>query len=106
MSLPRARSARDWDSGDTLADRFRAHAGDTEHLYGYAMRGMADDWEAGGPTHLVCRGYETAPHGAVIQLRLLVGVFRLVRPAEPQSWPVLPVPGRDRSGVTGMAGDA
>jgi hypothetical protein len=78
MSLPRARSVPDWDSGDTLADRFRAHAGDTEHLYGYAMRGMADDWEAGGPTQLVCRGYETAPHGAVIQLRLLAGVFRLV----------------------------
>jgi hypothetical protein len=78
MSLPRARSVPDWDSGDTLADRFRAHAGDTEHLYGYAMRGMADDWEAGGPTQLVCRGYETAPHGAVIQLRLLASVFRLV----------------------------
>jgi hypothetical protein len=78
MSLPSARSAPGWDSGDTLADRFRAHAGDTEHLYGYAMRGMADDWEAGGPTRLVCRGYEAAPHGAVIQLRLLAGVFRLV----------------------------
>jgi hypothetical protein len=55
MSLPSARSAPDWDSGDTLAERFRAHAGETEHLYGYAMRGMADDWEAGGPTRLVSR---------------------------------------------------
>jgi hypothetical protein len=78
MSLPAVRGAPDWDAGDTLADRFRAHAGDTEHLYGYAMRGMADDWEAGGPTRLVCCGYENAPHGAVIQLRLLAGVFRLV----------------------------
>jgi hypothetical protein len=68
----------DWDAGETLADRFRAHARDAEHLYGYAMRCMADDWEAGGPVWLVCRGYENAPHGAVIQLRLLAGVFRLV----------------------------
>jgi hypothetical protein len=78
MSLPAVRSAPDWDAAHTLADRFRAHAGDTEHLYGYAMRGMAEDWEAGGPTRLVCRGYENAPHAAVIQLRLLAGVFRLV----------------------------
>ena len=42
------------------------------------MRGLAADWEAGGPTRLVCRGYEDAPRGAVIQLRLLAGVFRLV----------------------------
>ena len=42
------------------------------------MRGMADDWEAGGPTRMACRGYETAPRGALIQLRLLAGVFRLV----------------------------
>jgi len=47
-------------------------------LYGYATRGLADDWEAGGPTRLVCRGYEQAPRGAVVQLRLLAGVFRLV----------------------------
>jgi hypothetical protein len=106
MNLPAVRSAPDWDSGDTLADRFRAHAGDTEHLYGYATRGMADDWEACGPTRLVCRGYENAPHAAVIQLRLLAGVFRLVltdrapelRPYYPclggtdpasQAWPVM-----------------
>jgi hypothetical protein len=70
--------AAQWDVGETLADRFRAHASDSQHLYGYAMRGMAEDWEAGGPTCMACRGYETAPRGALIQLRLLAGVFRLV----------------------------
>jgi hypothetical protein len=70
------------DSGETLADRFRAQASDSEHLYGYAMRGMADDWETGGPTYVACRGYESAPRGAMIQLRLLAGVFRLVLTGE------------------------
>jgi len=66
------------DAAETLADRFRAHADDAQHLYGYALRGMADDWETGGPVWLACRGYENAPRGAVIHLRLLAGVFRLV----------------------------
>ena len=47
--------AAHWDAGETLADRFRAHAGDADHLYGYAMRGMAEDWAAGGPTRIACR---------------------------------------------------
>lgn len=67
-----------FDRGPALADRFRAHAGTQTHLYGYAMRGLADDLEAGGPTRDVVRGYEDAPVGSVIQLRLLAGVFRLV----------------------------
>lgn len=67
-----------FDAGETLADRFRAHAGDNTHLYADAMRGMAADWEAGGPVREVCLGYETAPAGSLIQLRLLAGVFRLV----------------------------
>ncbi len=67
-----------FDAGRTLADRFRNHGGSHTHLYGYAMRGMADDWEAGGPVRDVCAGYEEAPEGASIQLRLLAGVFRLV----------------------------
>lgn len=67
-----------FDRGRTLAQRFRAHAGEQTHLYGYALRGMADDLESGGPTQRVVRGYEEAPPGAVIQLRLLAGVFRLV----------------------------
>lgn len=66
-----------WDAGPTLADRFRAHAGSSQHLYGYAMRGMAEDWESGGPVREICAGYEDAPNGAVIQLRLLAGLFRL-----------------------------
>ena len=67
-----------FDRGPTLAQRFRAHAGDRTHLYGYALRGMADDLDAGGPTREVVHGYEEAPAGAVIQLRLLAGIFRLV----------------------------
>ena len=67
-----------WDQGQTLADRFRRHAGEATHLYGYAMRGMADDWEAGGPVRAICAGYESAPSGSALPLRLLAGVFRLV----------------------------
>lgn len=66
------------DQGHALAARFRAHGGEQIHLYGYAMRGLADDLEAGGPTREVVRGYEDAPAGSVIQLRLLAGIFRLV----------------------------
>jgi hypothetical protein len=58
MDVRPARAAH-WDVGDTLADRFRAHASDSQNLYGYAMRGMAEDWEAGGPIRLACRGYES-----------------------------------------------
>jgi hypothetical protein len=39
---------------------------------------MADDWDADGPVRLICRGYEKAPRGAVIHLRLLAGLFDLV----------------------------
>ena len=67
-----------FDRGQTLAQRFRAHAGGQTHLYGYVLRAMADDLEAQGPTARVVRGYEDAPAGAVIQLRLLAGIFRLV----------------------------
>lgn len=77
MSRP-PRQASWFDSGRTLADRFRTHAGTSTHLYGYAMRAMADDWEAGGVVRSVCAGYEQAPEGSVLQLRLLAGVFRIV----------------------------
>ena len=50
MVNPPARAESHWDAGETLAERFRAHARDAEHLYGYAIRGMADDWDAGGPS--------------------------------------------------------
>ena len=78
MDTPPAGESTHGDAAETLADRFRAHADDAQHLYGYALRGMADDWETGGPVRMVCRGYENAPRGAVIHLRLLAGVFRLV----------------------------
>ncbi len=67
-----------FDRGTTLAERFRAHAGEQTHLYGHLLRAMADDLDAGGPVREVVRGYEQAPTGAVIQLRLLAGLFRLV----------------------------
>jgi hypothetical protein len=67
-----------FDLGDTLAQRFRAHAHDDSSLYGFAMRGMADDWEAGGVVREICAGWEESPPGSVVQLRLLAGVFRIV----------------------------
>jgi hypothetical protein len=67
-----------FDGGPTLADRMRRHAQDRTHLYGELMRAMADDWEAGGPVRDICRGWEEAPTGAVVQLRLLAGLFRIV----------------------------
>src|SRR5918993_2703432 len=67
-----------WDKGRTQADRFRSHAGDATHLYGYAMRGLAEDWEAAGRVREICEGYESAPTGSALPLRLLAGVFRLV----------------------------
>jgi len=62
-----------FDSGETLAGRFRSHARGDRSLYGFAMRGMADDWEAGGVVREICAGWEDAPPGSVIQLRLLAG---------------------------------
>ena len=73
-----AERAYRFDSGPTLADRFRTWAGTSERVYPYAVRAMADDWEAAGPVRAVCAGYEHSPNGAAIQLRLLAGVFRLV----------------------------
>jgi hypothetical protein len=67
-----------FDSGATLAERMRAHAADRTHLYAVLMRAMASDWEAGGPTREICRGWEDSPEGSVVQLRLLAGVFRIV----------------------------
>ncbi|MCW2805732.1 MAG: hypothetical protein JWN06_3949 [Propionibacteriaceae bacterium] len=68
----------DFDPGMNLAEQFRAHAGDRDHLYAHATRGMADDWEAGGPVRQICAGYEDSPPRLMIHLRLLAGIFRLV----------------------------
>jgi hypothetical protein len=78
MDPPLAEGSTYSEVAENLADRFRADAGDAQHLYGYAARGMATDWETGGAIRLVCRGYEKVPRGAAIHLRLLAGVFRLV----------------------------
>ena len=94
-----------WDRGLTLADRFRSHAGEASHLYGHAMRGMADDWEAGGPVRTVCAGYEQAPPGSALPLRLLAGVFRLVLTDQAPEL-VLPVSGWPRRSRAGLAGAA
>jgi hypothetical protein len=94
MSVPPISGGPEWDTGETLAQRFRAHARDSEDLYGYATRVMADDWEVGGPTRLVCGGSDNAPRGAVIHLRLLAGVFRLVLTGRaPELVPYYPCPG-------------
>lgn len=86
-----------WDAGATLADRFRSHAGDRRHLYGYAIRGLAEDWEAGGAVRQICAGYEDAPRGSALQLRLLAGVFRLVLAGRaPELLPYYPCLGGDR----------
>jgi len=86
-----------WDAGATLADRFRSHAGDQRHLYGYAMRGMADDWEDGGAVRQICAGHEGAPSGSALQLRLLAGVFRLVLAGRaPELTPYYPCLGGDQ----------
>lgn len=67
-----------FDTGATLADRMRRHAGDGRHLYAELMRSMATDWEQGGPVRQILAGRETAPPGSVLQLRLLAGLFRIV----------------------------
>jgi hypothetical protein len=59
------------DAGETLADRFRAHAADLEHLYGFAMRGMAEDWEAGGPAALLAGLFDLVTASGVRRIRLL-----------------------------------
>jgi hypothetical protein len=70
--------APSFDQGETLAERFRKHLGQEQHLYGCFMRGMADDFDAGGPVRRICEGWEDAPHGSAVQLRLLAGLFRIV----------------------------
>ena len=86
-----------WDQGGTLADRFRSHAGEA-HPPVRATRcaAMADDWEAGGPVRTICAGYEQAPHGSALPLRLLAGVFRLVLTDQaPELVPFYPCLGGD-----------
>lgn len=54
-------------------------------LYQTLMLAMAEDWQAGGVVAEICRDWAEAPGAAVVQLRLLAGVQRLVLSrAEPQ----------------------
>ena len=63
----------------TLADRFRRHAAMMPAgLYRTLMFEMAGDWEAGGVVADICRDWVDAPTGAIVQLRLLAGIQRLV----------------------------
>jgi hypothetical protein len=63
----------------TLADRFRRHAGMMpEGLYRSLLLAMASDWEAGGIVAEICRDWADAAGSAVVQLRLLAGIQRLV----------------------------
>lgn len=70
----------------SLADRFRQHARHMpDGLYQTLLLDMADDWQAGGVVAEICRDWADAPASAVVQLRLLAGVQRLVLSrAEPQ----------------------
>src|SRR3954454_8449313 len=47
-------------------------------LYRTLMFAMADDWEAGGVVADICRDWADAPTSAIVQLRLLAGIQRLV----------------------------
>ena len=67
---------------EPCAERFRRHAEHCEAnaapLYAVLLRAFADDWQAGGPVARICAGWQDAPAGAVVQLRLLGGLHRLV----------------------------
>ncbi len=63
----------------TLADRFRRHAEMMPAgLYRTLMLEMATDWESGGVVADICRDWADAPTSAIVQLRLLAGIQRLV----------------------------
>jgi hypothetical protein len=70
----------------SLADQFRQHARQLpDGLYRTLLLAMAEDWESGGVVVEICRDWADAPGSAVVQLRLLAGVQRLVLSrAEPQ----------------------
>jgi len=62
----------------TLADQFRDHASRMRGLYQVLLHELADDWDAGGVVRRICQDWADAPASAVVQLRLLAGVHRLV----------------------------
>jgi hypothetical protein len=62
----------------TLADQFRDHASRMQGLYRILLYELAEDWTTGGVVRQICREWADAPANAVVQLRLLAGVQRLV----------------------------
>lgn len=65
--------------GATVVERMRSHFdGRTDHLYGVLVRVLADDWDSGGVVREILDGYEDAPAGDMVQLRLLAGIHRIV----------------------------
>lgn len=68
--------------GATPDTWLRERAAEFDHLgaplYGVLARGMAQDWESGGVLRTVLAGWEGAPSDAVVDLRLLGGLYRLV----------------------------
>ncbi|UQX89641.1 DUF2332 domain-containing protein [Jatrophihabitans telluris] len=62
----------------TLAEQFRRHAEQMTGLYRVLLLGLAEDWDRSGVTREVCRDWEDAPPSALVQLRLLAGLHRIV----------------------------
>lgn len=74
-----------------LAEQFRRHFRGTGTVYETLLEGLADDLEAGGVTATICRGWEHAGPGDVVQLRLLAALFRIVlRGDAPELLPFYP----------------
>lgn len=68
-----------FDDAATLPGRFRQHAAVcSAPLYATLMQAMADDWDDGGPVRAICAGWDDAPPGSVVQLRLLAALHRVV----------------------------
>lgn len=67
-------------------------------LYRTLMLDMAEDWQAGGVVAEICRDWADAPGSAVVQLRLMAGIQRLVLSrTEPQLAMYYPNLGGDAS---------
>jgi hypothetical protein len=66
----------------TVADVFREHAGHEAErrsdLMVALLTGVADDWDAGGPTHEVLDGYSGDPPGSALPLRFAAALHQLV----------------------------
>ena len=90
-----------------MAEQFRDHFTGEHHLYRHLTKAMADDLEAGGVTARICAGWEGADPGAVVQLRLLAGLFREVLRGDADDlvpfYPLSRRPGRPRGSMAARA---